>query len=295
MTYIIENANLLKQNQLVKTSLLVNDGKILSVQPSFSKYRYMKMDTDNFLMTSTHVFYSDGLKDGSDGYSKNYFIHEYLNKGCTTVIVATEPIYYVNDISQAVNKIKGVFDNSPLDYTVVVKVPIDTFSVPLVQKCKREKIPAILVEFNDPRQLYKIPWGWIREAMFPYNCPLIPVIQAEGPIKEKLLNLWKKILQHEKIPHIDSPLQEKKPLSLEVLKKIGIYPMKGYLQAGGELSYNLYLSHGYRNTSVELETLDVLQLAVTVHKGEVIKVGNKIYYNQNKGEQLVVNRPSFFK
>lgn len=222
MTYIIENANLYKHNQLVTTSLLVNDGKILSVQPTFSKYLYMKMNANDFLMTSTSVFYADGIPDQNEHFEiENYMTSRYLNQGCTAVLVSAE-IQHVNEFDNAIEQVRQFYQNSPLDYTIAVKIHIKDFTVPFVQKCKQKKIPAIFLEFQDKRELYKIPWGWVRDALFPYNCPLIPVIGKEQEFI--LLETWKSILKREKIPHIEEPLTEQTPLKLQVLKKIGIYP-----------------------------------------------------------------------
>lgn len=293
MTYIIENANLYKQNQLITTSLLVDNGKILSVQPNFPKYLYMKMSAKDFIMTSTSVFYADGVPQDKDTTIEQYMISRYLGKGCTTVLVSAY-IKNVNELDQAIEEVRNFYKNSPLDYTIAVKIPIKDFTVPFVLKCKRKKIPAIFIEFNDKRELYKIPWGWIREALFPYNSPLIPVIVNSGKEKEDLLQTWQSILQREKIPHIEESLSEQTPLHLQVLKKIGIYPLKGYLQTGGELSYNLYLSGNEHPVFSFMNDEKKFILAVTVHKGKIVKAGEKIYYNLENGEEFTINRPSFF-
>jgi len=31
-----------------------------------------------------------------------------------------------------------------------------------------------------------------------------------------------------------------------------------------------------------------------VHKGKIVKAGEKIYYNLENGEEFTINRPSFF-
>ncbi|WP_062356359.1 hypothetical protein [Bacillus kwashiorkori] len=294
MTYIIENANLIKQNRLIKASLLVDNEKILSVQPEFAKYRYMKMNADKFYMSATDVFYQNGLPKMEPMFKeKNYFIQQFLLRGCTTILVSAN-VTYLHELDEKIEEVREFYQKGPLDFTIGVKIPIQIFTVPFIQKCKREKIPAIFIEFNDVRDLYKIPWGWIREALFPYNCPLIPVVHGEESVKKKLLQTWVTILQREKIPHIEHPLQEMSKLSLSVLKKIGIYPLKGYLQAGGELSYNLYIQKGDIKEKSQ-QSIDNLQLVITVHKGEVIRVDKKIYYNQKKGSELIIKRPSFFQ
>ncbi|WAA10565.1 hypothetical protein [Fervidibacillus albus] len=290
MTYIIENANLIKNDQLIRTSLLVDGEKIQSVQPSFSKYRFMKMDVKEFVMTPTHVFLIHSLPNEGEGYSKkNDLSQRFLLKGCTTVI-ATEKVMYLNELVEKRKNIRRFFQHTPLDYVAAVRIPSHLLTVPFIQLIKREKIPAVFVEFEDKRDLYKIPWGWIREALFPYNCPLIPI-----PLKDRsLLDSWQFVMNKEKIPHIHEPLSEETPIPLEVLKKIGIYPLKGYLQTGGELSYNLFLT----NMNSEIEPTVIVERthpAITVHKGDLIRVNKKIFYNPNKGEELIINRPSFFQ
>lgn len=293
MTYIIENANVLKHNQLVKTSMLVDHGKILSVKPSFPKYQYMKMNAETFLMTSTHVFYTDEFPERTSLLRrKQFFIEKFLFKGCTTVLVSAK-IKYLFELEAKVQEIREFYGNSPLDFTIALQIPIENLTVPLIHQCKRAKIPAIFIEVDDRKQLYKIPWGWIREALFPYNCPFIPVINHESQ-KQKYLSLWQTILQREKIPFIGEPLEKYQPLPMEVLKKIGIYPLKGYLQVGGELSYNLYVPEP-NNFHEPSFINDGRNIAITVHKGDIIRVKNKIYYYPKKGEEVIIHRPSFFQ
>ncbi|WAA13756.1 hypothetical protein [Fervidibacillus halotolerans] len=294
MTYIIENANVLKNNELIRTSLLVNGEKITSVQPSFSKYRYIRMDLKEFIMTPTYVFLLHQLPNQKDGYSKkNDLLQRFLLKGCTTVI-AVEKVMYLNELLEKRESIRRFFHHTPMDYVAAVRIPIRLLTVPFIQTCKREKIPAIFVEFQDKRDLYKIPWGWIREALFPYNCPLIPAPAKDEP---KLLETWQFVMEKEKIPHITEPLKEGEPIPIDVLKKIGIYPLKGYLQTGGELSYNLFLTDDNQWIVEKGKpiTLERSNLVITVHKGEIIRVKNTFFYNPNKGEEIIIHRPSFFQ
>lgn len=294
MTFIIENVSLYKQNELITTSLLVNNGKILSVQPSFSKYLYMKMNTSNFLMTSTSVYYADGLPQGvKTEQVKEYLSSKYIENGCTTVFVSAS-INDVKNVDHHIREVRNFYDHSPVDYTIAVKIPIEQFTVPFVQKCKRKRIPAIFIEFKDKRELYKVPWGWIREALFPYNSPLIPVLEKEISDKELLLHSWNTILQREKIPHIQEPISEQTPLPIDILKQIGIYPLKGYLQTGGELSYNLYLNQDNKNT-VDSVIQGNITPTITVHKGKIVRAGTKVFPNVNQGEEFIINRPAFFK
>lgn len=290
MTYIIENVKMVRRDKLETMSLLVKDDKILSVKPDFPKYLYMKMNATNFVMTSTYVFVNMSIPNiTSDKEIKQYFTSRYIMNGCTTVI-AVASIQDIRVLEQERNKIVEFFSKSSLDYTVAIKIPVQLLTVPLIQKCKQLKIPAIFIEYEDKRSLYKIPWGWIREAMFPYNSPLIPIPIGNDEEIEDLLYHWHFILERERIPHILYPLNEDSPLDLDVLKQIGIYPLKGYLQAGGELSYNLFLSNTGRKEDQEKQSL-----VVTVHKGKIIRVGSEANFIPENSEEITILKPSFFK
>ena len=113
---------------------------------------------------------------------------------------------------------------------------------------------------------------------------------------DDLLKAWAEIAIREKIPHIKYPLAEKQPVPLEVLKKTGIYPKKGYLHPGGELSYNLYWSEKMDQADENLDHIvQEKNLIITVHKGKLVRVWNKIFYREAFGEELRVNRPAFFQ
>lgn len=292
MTYIIENAMIYKENQFVKTSLLVDEEKILSVQPSFPKYRYMKMNTQNFLLTPSYVFFLDSPPEKTD---KSFFLNNFLLRGCTTVIASTRPVEYLQELQEAKEEVRNCFFGSPLDFVVITKIPVKSLTIPFIQRAKREKLPAIIVQFQNLKELYKIPWGWIREAMFPYNSPLVPEFIGNPEDERKMLEGWTKILSREKIPHLTSPLPQFDPLKTDCLKQIGVYPIKGYLHPGGELSYNLFLQEKTSSTATEISRSELKQPVVTVHKGKIIRVQNRVFYNVVPGEELIINRPSFFK
>ncbi|MBY6272732.1 MAG: hypothetical protein CW346_11040 [Bacillaceae bacterium] len=289
LAYIIENARIYKNNDVVNRSMLVDKDKILQVKPSFAKYRYMKMNLDRFWMAATYVFCSHEIPESaSSADGKRFFIRRFLAEGCTTVL-AVASIRSLHEWKEKVDEVRRFYQKGPLDFVIGIKIPLRALTVPLVRKCKTERIPAIFVEITDPRELYRIPWGWIREALFPYNPPLIPCLSGGGE-RERLLAVWQTVLERERIPFVKGPVEPYHPVKLEILKKIGIYPLKGYLHTGGELSYNLFIDDGTRSLPPDKAETP----AVTVHKGEIVRVLDKIMYRPNKGEELVVYRPAFF-
>jgi hypothetical protein len=166
-----------------------------------------------------------------------------------------------------------------------------------IRKCKKEKISAIFVEITDPNKLDEVPWGWIKDTLFPYNCPMIPVISSFLKKELKIvLSKWKHIMEKEKIPAIYDELQENEPLPVSVLNKIGIYPRKASLIHGTELSYNLYLK-GRELMNVDEVSLfhyHIDRLVVTVHKGKVVRAGEKVFFKPGNGEYVKVLTPSYF-
>ena len=288
MAYIIENATVYKQDRWEQTSFLVEGGKILMVRPAFEKYRYMKMNVRDFVMAPTHVFYCRELPPIRDpNFQKKFLIQRFLLKGATTALISGK-VESFEEIRPKMMDIRSFFRETAIDFVVSVRLRLELLSVRLIRQLKREKIPALFLEFADRKELYKIPWGWIREALFPYNLPFIPVPLEGGEKGFQLVAEWNRVLEREKIPHLSSPLPEENPISLEARKKIGIYPHKGYLQTGGELSYNLYLKEEWPDPE------DLPAPRVTVHKGDVVRAGKKVFYDPRKGEELVINRPSFF-
>lgn len=297
MTYIIDRVQLNVNGEWKNTSLLVDREKILAVKPEFKQYRYMKMVANPFYMTPSYVFYTDGLPRIKSGNEyKDFFTRNFLWKGCTFLIVGLR-FTKLSRLDDVVEQARKFLKKSPLDYTFALQVPATSLSVSLVRKTKRLKIPALIIEFKDVVELERIPWGWVRETLFPYNSPLIP-LPADDTQADILLAAWDMIVTEEKIPHVKQTLPEHEPVPLEVLKKTGIYPKKGYLHPGGELSYNLYWLKQHETVDKEEDVDHILQennLVVTVHKGKLVRVLQKIFYREAFGEELHINRPAFFQ
>jgi hypothetical protein len=297
MTYIISNANLLFNGNLQKTSLLVKGSQVVSVKETFNKYRFMQMDLGSYIMTPSYVFFDSNLTVNQPfSAMKEYFIERFILKGCTTVLTF-ESISYEHELMKKVKRAKAGLAGSPIDFVLAIKIPLKLLTVSLIRQCKKERIPALFIEIKKADELLTIPWGWIREAMFPYNSPLIPVFQCKSTKEKKQAKtLWSQLMNQEKISFIDDELTEQEPLSLSVLKKTGIYPLKSHLQHGGEVSYNLY-SNNSKITMIE--ELDLFhyhnhRLLVTVHKGNVIRAGSYVFYRPGFGEDVTVKTPSYY-
>jgi hypothetical protein len=227
---------------------------------------------------------------------RKYMVENFLLKGCTTLLTYSS-ITYESELTEKIKETKTALISSPIDFLISVKVSLRLLTPSFIRKCKKERIPAIFIEVEDLDELTNIPWGWIREALFPYNCPLVPIISNHlKKDARRALSKWKDIMENEKIPAILEEMQEDQPLSFPVLNKIGLYPQKASLLHGAEVSYNLYLKAReiINVDEVELFHYHSDRLLVTVNKGKVVRAGEEVLFKPGYGEYVRVRTPSYF-
>lgn len=297
MAYIIENVHLMKGQALTNTSLLVEDGRIMMTGSGFKRYQQMKMDADKYIMTPTHVLFDSTVPlTGSFTARKEYFLKNFIMKGSTVLFTAVS-VQFERQLEESLKQARKNLLDSPIDYVLGISIPLRLLTPSFIRKCKKLHIPAIFLEIDKMGSLEIMPWGWIREALFPYNCPIIPLfaeIQYEKE-KQKQLNGWSSWMKKEKIPAIYEELKNGLPVSRSVLKKTGIFPEKSNLHNGGEVSYNFYNMEAVANYCEEQELFfQSKHLAVTVDKGKVIRAGTEVYYRPGKGENVIIKTPGFF-
>lgn len=294
MTYIIENANILKDQTLTNASLLIENGLIVSIKQDFKRYKYIKMNAEPFIMTPTSIFFKkDFPLEKSFQEMKEFYREEFILEGCTTFITVA-PVKHEYELSAAIKRLKIQLLNSPIDFIIGVRIPIRLLTPAFLRKCKREKVPAVFVDINQVDELYDLPWGWLREAMFPYNSPLIPIFTNSN---KQAANEWSRLMKEEKIPFVQEELQEGQPIPNDVLCKMGIYPFKASIYQGCELSYNFYLQSREIRKIEESELFHYHRdkLVITVQNGVVIRSGNDVVYRPGYGKHVKIKTPSFFK
>lgn len=295
--YIIENANILRDKQLITCSLLVAENKIAKMEGCFKQYRLMKMNGEPYIMTPSYVIFNSKIPlNESFQVLKTYLIEEFILKGSTTIFTYVT-VSCENELAEKINDLKTALISSPIDFIIGVKIHLRLLTPSFIRSCKKEKIPAIFVELENTGQLELIPWGWIREALFPFNSPLIPIISSSQKKEERvLLSKWKGIMVKEKIPAIYEELAEKKLLSIPNINKVGLLPRKSCLMHGSELSYNLYLkAREIKNVDeVKLFHYHGDRLVVSVHKGKVVRSGDQVLYKPGFGEHVEIRTPSYF-
>jgi len=297
MSYIIENANILKESTLTKSSLLIQENRIAGIQKQYRHYQMMKMNLEEFILTPTCVLFNTDISPNVPfSEFKGMMIDKFIGKGCTTLFTYVD-VRQEKELTDKLNAMRTVFMSSPIDYAIAVRIPIRLLTDSFIRKCRKEMIPAIFVKLDDPEELENIPWGWLRNSMFPNNCPLIPSVLLTHPQESrKVLAKWKQIMRQEKIPSFPHEIEENQPLSISELNKVGLYPLKSSLLNGAELSYNLYFK------SSEIKNVDEMslfhyhgdRLTVTVHKGKIVRSGSEVLFKSGYGEHVKVKTLAFF-
>ncbi|MEK3990982.1 hypothetical protein [Robertmurraya sp. FSL R5-0851] len=296
MAYIIENMNLLKKDKLEKISILVKNERISTITNEMKNYSYVKMNASGYITTNPHIIFDPKIPTlTSFSDMKSYMTERFLKRGCTTFLTYVS-VSQEKKLKTSLKQAKMGLLSSPIDYVIGVKIPLSALTPSFIRTTKREKVP-VFIEFSSVDELKEKPWGWIREAMFPYNSPLIPCFQMDGEReKKRAKQVWNEIMAKHNIANIREELMQGEPLTQEALHKIGILPLKSHLHPGSEVSYNFYRKSS-EIINIDEKSLFLYhsdRLLVTVHKGEVIRAGDKVWFRSGYGEHVIINTPSFF-
>ncbi|MFT4413084.1 hypothetical protein ACLM5H_04405 [Fredinandcohnia humi] len=299
MTYILEQANVLKGSRVKKCSILVKNGRVDYISEKLQRLTFMKMNVSQFLLTPGHVMLNYTFSGVHSFQSfKETMMESYLKKGCTTLLVISD-IQNEKELNNTIKNTRHYLLNCPIDFYLGIRIPLKSLTPSLLIACRRKKIPIVIVTIEHMEDLFKIPWGWIRESYHSYQIPIVP----SWRLKEKAffnsnrhVEVWKSITDDNNIPTIPFCPSGDEPLSIDVLKKIGIYPEKGDIRVGGELDYNLYDNSDIGYSVEEKHSLDYHNLIpkITVHKGKFTKVDSKVYFHSGFGNECIVKKPGYF-
>ncbi|WP_419956270.1 hypothetical protein ACN6MT_14065 [Neobacillus niacini] len=297
MGYIIENANILKEKKLSTSSLLIEGEHITAKKEHIHHNKLIKMNAESYIMTPSYVLLDTRIPlNAAFQEFRAYMVEKFLMKGCTTLFTYSS-ISYESELTEKIRETKTALISSPVDFLISVKIPLRLLTPSFIRKCKKERVPAIFIDVEDLDELNNMPWGWIKEALFPYNCPLVPLISNHlKKDAKRAMSKWKDIMENQKIPAILQEIKENQPLSISVLNKIGLYPQKASLLHGAEVSYNLFhkAEEIINVDEVELFHYHSDRLLVTVHKGKVVRAGEEVLFKPGYGEYVRVRTPSYF-
>ncbi|GIN70065.1 hypothetical protein J14TS2_05400 [Bacillus sp. J14TS2] len=294
MHYLMEDVTLLFADQLKKVSVLVQKNEIRYIGYSAPKFNVMKVNVQAFLLTPSFVFYSPNIPSFSFEAFKTYFSQEYLLKGCGCILTDFA-IQYQHQFLEKLEKKRLELLNSPIDYVLGVKLKANKLTPKIVQLCNRETIPVLFIELENSQELEEIPWGWIRETSYPNKPLFIPdVSNVVKPLQQRhLLKKWHEFLQYEKINHLPTPPPSNKPLNPDILKKIGLYPKKGVLKAGGEISYNLVLKQAKRGNLSSWNDRSIVP-HISVHNGKFVILNQSPIFRPGFGKEMKIQQTGLF-
>ncbi|MFK4997764.1 hypothetical protein ACI2OX_10770 [Bacillus sp. N9] len=174
MHFIIENAHFIHAGRKRKISLIVQNKQIRYIGDSVSMYSVMRMEAASFFLTPSHIMFSPNLPASSFAVFKTFVSEQLLAAGCGTMITDFF-IRYESEFKERLSEKRVALFSSPIDYVIGLRISLAKLTPAIVRKCARYKIPIIFVEMKDRAELEVKPWGWIREASFPFNPIFIPV------------------------------------------------------------------------------------------------------------------------
>ncbi|WP_052738047.1 hypothetical protein [Bacillus sp. SA1-12] len=293
MRYIIDNATIVKANGLEKTSLLINKNKIEFMRKKMDNIRFMRMDMSTYLLTPGYVMLDFSLHSLLHFQQfKQYMIHQYMKKGCTSLLTI-EDIQFEHELGSNLKQKRQLMINSPIDYYIGIKIPFNLLSPSIIRKCKQQQIAVVFVEIDETDELSTKSWGWIRDAMFSNPITLIPFLKKNKEFvhkKSKQLFDWERIMKEHRLSSIITPLEEGVPISKDVLMRLGIYPEKGDIRVGGQVNYNLYNLSEIRYHTDGKPAINALELhpAITAHQGRLINVNGETSFIPGIGVECFI-------
>lgn len=296
LSYIIEDANVVSEQGILKRSYLIQENKISHFGKSLRKYQGMRMNFSTYFMTPGHTFIDfDLIKCDNLNDFKQRLVN-LISKGCTTVLA---PCYipYELDFEKTIRLARHRMINSTIDFIIGVHMPAEKITPSIVRLCRRHKLPYIIAEINDLTNIHSIPWGWIRDAEYQFQAPIYPLWKIED---EKLLKMqmdtWEYVTSLHKIPTYLRFPNNSRPMPKVIQKQIGIYPKKGELLIGNDLDYNLYQYPEHMSKVEDTNKLDYDKIdpIITVHKGRLLKTSIETNFFPGYGEELKIKLPGLF-
>ncbi|QPC46691.1 hypothetical protein [Mangrovibacillus cuniculi] len=295
MSFIMDNVHLVNDSKIQVTSLLIENNKFASIRNGFPYYRHTRMDTTPFIMTPTKVVYDSKIGVNSCLKDFRQIQKGYIAKGITTVITSFEPPF-LHSFEKTLRKRRKELYNSVLDYALLLTCPIEKLTIDWIRTCQKTGIPAIIVRISGQAisTMDMNKWRWFKEVVRFSPIMFLPQFDIlDDKVRKKWEQWWENKMHVYFLPHSVEPLENGSQISLQNLKKIGLYPKRGKLLVGGELSYNLFYKSSLVDASSAL-LYDDSTLALTIQRGQAIYINGKINYSPGFGEELDQLFPNTF-
>ncbi len=292
MKYIIENivTNYYGDEQI--NSYLIEKNKVIYSSNYFSKYKYMRLNTTDYVLTPGYQMIDFSVISINNFQNFKERMKYLQTIGCTSIITACHvrsEVHFLEELKRA----KHALNNSSIDYLIGIKIPLLKLTPTLVRKCCKHKVPIIFTEINDPNEIYTIQWQWIRNELLPYQVMIVPIwnVSAQTRTLNKMKNEWEEQLTINKITtQLETP-KEHTPLNKPFLLNIGIYPNKGSMQTGTAADYLLFSKQKLKEAAGDFRNLAP---EIVYANGQVKKAGSNVFLKPGCGQEIVVNIPKKF-
>lgn len=299
MDYLLEQTNVVSGQHNGTRSFLISENKVSYIFRDLPNHRFMSIDLSKYLLTPGHIFYDHHMLD-KEKHEVKERIKNIMLKGGTTVVCPFK-IRYESEFDNTFKLAKAKMLNSSIDYVLGLKLPLSKLSTDIIRKCKRNYLPFIIVEVDDPVSIEITAWSWIKEALFPYSISIIPefnIPKMSHNQEKKIKELWEETLESFSIPTEEIEFEQPVQFSKKVVQQFGIYPQKGDLCIGSDVDYNLY---PLTKTSNEVEQNGNIgydntnqKPIITIHKGRVIRTLEELHYSPGFGQRLKIKTPGQF-
>lgn len=226
-------------------------------------------------------------------------IKRFIMTGATTILTVTT-IHDKQTLEQELTRSINGLAKSPIDYVIGIRMDASHLTPEMIRKCARYHIPLVIAEFKTEESWNNCVLEWIIQANFPYRAVIIPDFSflTDLPI-DKVEQERLRLLSEAQMKGLDACFYQEigtqKELSPEMLKRIGIYPMKGCLAPGSDFDYNLYKQNsGNQVEEEQILDYDGRDPIISGLRGELLKVNDNSLWKVGYGKHLTIHKPSFF-
>ena len=286
MSYVLERISLYENDEIKETNLVIKDCAFYSRDTSVAYIRFMRLQMDKHIIVAGETVIGELAEYIYKGLD---YAMELVLLGATTVLFPVD-VAYEYQVEQALEEARKILKAFPLDYVLLLRVPVKAVTPTMVRCCKQNHIPGLIIRIDSEAALQEMPINWIREAAFPYKLVFIPQFSSD---QEKEAAIWESVFTDSGIVHCRKSVPIHRHLPKKILKMIGVYPYKGILRTGGEVTYNVIQDQHSRSLLNHEVYHD--KIVCTVFKNTVIRAGAEITLPAGLGQELVIKVPGFFQ
>lgn len=287
MPYVLEKISLYENDEMKETNLVVKNDTFYSRDISVKHINFIRLQMDKYIMIAGETIIGNLAE-----YQENSI--EYATKivllGATTVLFPVD-VTYEHQVKQALMNARQALSEFPLDYVLVLRIPLQLLRPSIVRYCRQHLIPGLIVSVHDLSELQRIPITWIRDAAFPYKLVFIPQFSE---IQENQLMVWNQVFRGSNLAYTDESIPAHQYLPKKLIKMFGVYPYRGILRTGGEVTYNV-IHENNQQLLLNKQMLYSGKIEFTVFKNQVIRAGSQINLPSKMGKELVIKIPGFFQ